>query len=132
MNPRSSRFLLIPALALICLLAQPVALVAQCAPTGPAMINTFTPNRSVYYFLTMSGTCMSVANMNVNACFPTAVPNMTNIVVASATTMAVMPSCSWTCQCGASTPTFQIDGNDGLPVELMDFAIEGEVEVENG
>ncbi len=128
MNLRSSRFLLVPALALIFLLAQPAALWSQCsvATTG---VNDFGSIISVYKILNTAGTCVSVGNMNVNACFPTTSPNFTVFLAASAPSAAMMPSCSFVCDCGTVTGIgFTIDSTDGLPVELMDFAVEDDSE----
>jgi hypothetical protein len=45
--------------------------------------------------------------------------------------MAMPAFCQWTCNCGAGTETFRIDGAiDGLPVELMEFSVEDEGEAD--
>lgn len=96
---------------------------AQCAVTT-TMVNTFGTAISVYKNLSVPATCMSLMNQNVNACFPTASPNNTTILVASANTMAMMPSCSWSCMCGTATITVVTDSSDGLPVELLEFSVD--------
>ncbi|MEM7582828.1 MAG: hypothetical protein AAF560_05565 [Acidobacteriota bacterium] len=105
------------------LLVQPAVVHSQCGVMSTAN-NTFGATMVVYKYLSSSGVCSLQMSMNVLGCAPTAAPDTTTLLVASAT--AANPSCSWNCNCGGDG-TIVIDSNDGLPVELMDFSIESEM-----
>lgn len=45
-------------------------------------------------------------------------------LTAAAFTTAANPICQWSCDCGMGPESIAIDGNDGLPVELMEFSVE--------
>jgi hypothetical protein len=53
-------------------------------------------------------------------------------MVGGVPTMTGPHSCTWTCNCGpgAGTMVFTIDNSDNLPVELMEFSVEGTDEAE--
>ena len=110
-------------LLLICMLLQPVGVAAQCMT-----VNTVTGGGTqggmdyMYAIKYLAGTysCMFVMSMNAIGCDTSATAPATSALTASGFTPGTM-TCSWLCDCG----TVVIDELD-LPVELMDFAIEGE------
>lgn len=129
---RKLRFWLVPVVALVGSLVQPLAVNAQCNTTGVSMGTTGTP-AYIYVAKAISNanTCTLTMFMNVFACHPGGQPPVTGItrmgtmLTASAFTTATNPSCGWVCNCGtAMNPGVTITTADGLPVELMDFGIE--------
>ncbi|MCP4593715.1 MAG: hypothetical protein GY842_23520, partial [bacterium] len=129
MEVRQSRSWLVVALILVALVVGPVAVQAQCAVASTNQ-TSFPGTIVVTKTLTTSGTCHTVANNNVLACAPGAASVTTKYLVASASTAATNPLCSWQCTCDGSG-NIRIDKTDGLPVELMDFEVvdgdEGDV-----
>lgn len=121
MEVRQSRSWLVVALILVALVVGPVAVQAQCVVSSTNQ-SSFPPTIFVTKTLTTSGACHTVANNNVLACFPAAGTVTTMFLVASASTAATNPSCSWQCTCGG-VGNIRIDKTDGLPVELMDFEV---------
>lgn len=113
------------ALAAVIPLAAASTMNGQCI-ISTTKVNEFPPNVSVYKILTSVASCLSTKNNNVNACFPSATPNNTIFLVASAPTFATNASCAWYCNCGGIGGNIIIDGNDGLgqpplPVELTNI-----------
>ena len=128
-NARKSRFWLVPALVLACLLVQPVGVASQCmvmsTPTGTLSAGMIITALKV---LSTAANCSLTMTMAAS-CNPVG-PSVTASLFASAhtsTTATMSVSCGWNCGCGAVT----IDGTDGLPVELMDFGIEDEETPDN-
>ncbi len=59
-------------------------------------------------------------------CPPTVATDCVVLVGFVSTPIASAPrTCQWTCSCGAGVETFRIDNSHGLPVELMEFSVEG-------
>ena len=121
-------------LVLVCLVALPLSLSSQCNTTnitGGTYTNTTTGSLPYYYVtktISNANTCTLTMFMSILLCDPggepvaTGATGMTGMLTASAYTTATNPSCGWICDCGAVV----IDGSSGLPVELMDFAVEDE------
>ena len=74
-------------------------------------------------YLSMSYSCASIpTQMNALVCNPGNPGYSTTLLTAERMVGTTMAQCVWTCVgCGTVT----IDGTDGLPVELMDFSVEG-------
>ena len=108
------------------LLFQPLSADAQCmvssVSTGSGITGGMNYNYVIKY-LSSSNTCSLTMQMNVISCAPSA-PGYGDALTASAYTVTISPSCGWSCGCGPVV----IDSTDGLPVELMGFSIEAEVE----
>ncbi len=136
MNIRRSRFLL-PALILGCLLVRPLP--AQCSVGPPVVMQYMTPTVLSSFIQVLKPfnptpsifSCKLTASPGAMFCFPSAMTGMGSPVasVLSATATGLgMPSCMWRCYCHTATPTrfttFTINTLDGLPVELLDFAID--------
>ncbi len=119
-----SRLWIAPVLVLSCLLVQPMNLTAQCS-VSTTQVSAGATTIIITKTLTAAGDCRSLMNNNVLGCFPAAAPQNTSLLVASALVASTNPSCSFQCTCTSITSVFTIDGTDGLPVELMDFSIEG-------
>lgn len=115
---------LLPLVGII-LLALPGRVLAQCN-VGYTGMNTYASTIVVYKTLTMITNCATTM-MNALACFPGSAPAAANILSASANTATANPSCAWSCGCGTVT----ISGADGLPVELMEFSVDGEAVLES-
>jgi len=119
---------LLPVLILVGLLvispyvgAQPLG---GCPVDSTYVGMTFTQGMSatfVFKYLTTTYTCGVSMSMNVINCGGGVA---TSILSATAFTTATNPSCGF--DCGACSET--IDTSDGLPVELMDFSVEGSEE----
>lgn len=108
-----------------CLLCFPAALQSQCNVASTLTQMAMASDTTVYKILSAAAFCQSTA-MNAVFCSPTAGGNTTTFLLANAMSMTVNPYCHWDCGCGTgSPPDIVIDGNDGLPVELMDFSVEG-------
>ena len=114
---------ILPSLVLVFafLFVQPGSVKSQCSvasTSATVMGNAF----SVLKILSAAENC-SPTVVNAMTCSPTMATTTTGLF-ARATTMSVattMVSCAWNCGCGTVTTTEA----DGLPVELMDFSIEG-------
>ena len=104
------------------LLFQPLSADAQCMTFSTSIGGGTTYNYVVKY-LSSSYVCNLTMSMNVIACNPSAAATR-SLLSASALTASTNPSCGWSCGCGPVV----IDSTDGLPVELMGFSIEAEVE----
>lgn len=127
MDNRKKPLWLAPILVLVCLLVLPAEVVSQCNVTMTMSYATFAPATiNVTKTLSAAAACMTTA-MNAYGCFPGAASFTTNML--NATRMGTAnPFCNWSCACGVgSAPHVTINNSDGLPVELMDFAIEDEV-----
>ena len=123
MSQHAWRFSLIAVFVLFWMVVPANDAVAQCSVTSTYQGNFTTMGMSANYvskYLSTSYTCSLTMSMNVFNCYPSGAGTYTSILYASAYTTATNPSCGWTCDCGPVT----IDGSDGLPVELMDFAVE--------
>lgn len=124
--------LVLPVLALVLALGfamPPSSLEAQppCATNGAPFTGTYTMGGNqvnyILKYLTTSATCNLTMSNNVLDCRPN--PGAAGSTLsATAYSSAMSPSCQW--DCGAGTCTVTTDGSDGLPVELMDFDIDGE------
>ena len=132
MDSRKSRFWPMLTLILVGALAAPVGLESQCNTTGSPYVNTsIAPYVTVRKYLTAPANCVRAPVVNASFCQPniTAPPPGPLVVTLSAnahTGNTASPYCAWTCTCGtALNPGVRIDGSDGLPVELMDFSVEG-------
>ena len=126
MDIRSSWFRLV--LVLVMLLGIPAAVDSQCAVTMQ-MTTTFTGTPDLIIItktLSMAGNCVT-AMSNADGCGRAPAASMATMLVASAYTNTMNPYCSWVCNCGSGYTNENIvtDSSDGLPVELMDFSIEG-------
>lgn len=130
-SPRS-RIWLFPLLILIGLLVQPAGVESQCVTNGSPYIGTFAfpPYKTVRKYLTAPANCVRAMTVNASFCFPATTmpppgPLVMTLTANANTAMTVSPTCAWTCTCGtAMAPGITIGPSDGLPVELMDFAIE--------
>ena len=101
---------------------------AQCMVTNTtaSMATTMgSPYTEVMKTLNAAYLCSSIGNMNVSLCAPVGAMIRT-MLTASASVGAISPSCMFTCTGGTACAPITIDGSDGLPVELMEFSIEGE------
>ena len=122
-----SRFEMTAVLLISLALLSPSNLLAQCmlspVVVGMPGANTIT----VYQYFTLASRpqgCVATAS-NAYGCYPALAPDTMNVsfLLASAmtaTTMTMNVSCVWDCDCGTVT----IDNSDGLPVELMEFAVD--------
>lgn len=131
MVTRHSRFWLIPLLALSVPLVHPTPVESQCtaALQPPGTYGTFPSAYIVVRrVLNASYVCQNVAANNQRGCYPTAAQvSAYQTLTASAYTTATNPSCQWQCACATQSPTFTTGTENGLPVELMDFAVEEDV-----
>ena len=121
---RSPKLAFASILLLSCLLIQPVGLDAQCVTDGSPNVAMFGTTVVITKYLTAPTTCTGTVS-NAFACLPSLgeVRTMQTYLGASAQTMmSTNPSCAWNCGCGSINTNA---ANDGLPVELMDFAVEG-------
>ena len=126
MDTRRSQLWLFPVLVVTCLLTQPAELEGQCVVMTTYAPVSIPPTISVTKVLSAAGMCTRTMQMNNLGCFPT-VPGMTTaFLIAGASTGATNPSCGWLCTCGGVPTNISTGPGDGLPVELMDFSIEGE------
>ncbi len=128
MNTHQPRLWPLLVLIVASIFIQPARVESGCAVTSTSnqMIgNAYT----ILKFLGGFTNCTRTMNMAMT-CSP-AGPLSTSGLLARATTgtIATMSvSCGWTCGCGGVTT----DGSDGLPVELMDFAVEDDVAAVSG
>jgi hypothetical protein len=113
-------------------LAGPARLESQCETTGtPTVYTTFLPYVVVVKNLVTPAYCLRAAMVNASFCQPrttTPAPGLfvTTLAATAHTGNTVSPFCEWICTCGSpANPGIRTDGGDGLPVELMDFEIEG-------
>ncbi|MDA8018201.1 MAG: hypothetical protein MPN21_12210 [Thermoanaerobaculia bacterium] len=121
MSQGKPKVYLVLILLLACLLAQPTAVESQCS-VSTTVTMMFGGTTAVYKILTAPALCQTTM-MNAFFCSPTAAMT-TNFLLAS-NMGTVNPSCAWSCACGTGAPPHvTIDSSDGLPVELMDFAVE--------
>ena len=130
---RKTRLWLAPFLILLCLLVVPAEVRSQCNVT---MTMSFTTSAPATIFITktlsMATSCMTTA-MGPNGCFPGAAFFNTAMLYASRFASAPNPYCNWSCGCGTGPlPHVTIGPTDGLPVELMDFAVEDDVAAVGG
>ena len=120
---RRSRLWLGSTLLLLCLLIQPIGVGAQCmTSTITTGLGTQAGMNYKYAIKYLSGTysCMFVMSMSALGCDTSGTATSTMALVASAFTTAPSPTCSWNCDCGPVTIV-----RAELPVELMEFSIEG-------
>ena len=123
MKHRSAWLWLVAFSMLIGIIGQPAGTEAQCAVTF-TNLSTFPSTIVVTKQLSAPATC-NLGPQNALNCFSGPVgPGPKAYFVASALTATMSPSCNWTCTCGSGLITVTIDGNDGLPIELMDFSVE--------
>ena len=112
--------------AMLFALAFPIPSWAQCPWNGPAMCTlTTAPYEECYRSLTATQTCQAPVNAgNGTVCSP-AVTTSAVVLRAyqSATSLQPTAYCDW--QCGGVSCRIQLA--DGLPVELLEFSIEGGV-----
>jgi len=79
------------------------------------------------------GTVVNAASMNVTLCNPVSATffTPTTFTVTARAAQAAPPdrSCGWLWSSATfgSAGAFSIDAGDGLPVELMDFSVEGDL-----
>jgi hypothetical protein len=125
MIARRVLFSLLTVLLVAGLLGQPAPLEAQCSVVSTSAM-TFGTVMVVYKILNAPYNC-GTTMMNALFCNPTAMTN-TSFLHASALAATMTPSCAWVCTGtgGGTCATVTIDGNDGLPVELMEFSVEDE------
>ncbi len=139
MRIRIQPFWLAAVLVLVCALVQPFPVSSQCV-TGMSTMGTTSTPAYIYIQRTFTNAtqCHLTMFMNVKACFPggqtpvgpfTSVTRVNGAVTASAFTTATNVSCGWVCMpCGSIV----VNGaNDDLPVELMDFSVDGDETDEN-
>ncbi len=119
-------------LILGCLLVHPMPVESACS-VGTPMVMTYATFRQVKKDLMPASVygCRLNASMNVGFCFPSNMASISNSITelsATASLGTTDVSCSWRCYCNTtmtmSFTAFDIDGGDGLPVELMDFGFE--------
>lgn len=132
---RRSSFRLVAFLAVVALMAHGAPAQAQCSVTN-AGGGTTAGNIYVYKTVAAATKCKLTGFNNVLECHPggqpptmTGATRLNGFVTATAAPMAINPYCKWKCYCptGPTTAQVTISGSDGLPVELMDFAIEDDV-----
>ena len=116
---------LVFSLALISVLVLPLSSQAQCMISGTGGgtgTSMGMPTNFVVKTLSSSYLCTLTMSMNVIGCNPAGTA-VSAYLTATAFPSVGPASCGWTCACGQIT----IDGpSDGLPVELLDFSVEGE------
>ncbi len=133
MNTRKLRLWLVSVLILACLLVVPAQVRSQCNVTNTMSYLTFAP-MTVFITKTLSApaSCMTTA-MNAFGCFPGSMFFNQAQLNATALSGTVGPFCNWSCTCGTGAPPHVTTGPaDGLPVELMDFAVEDDVAAVGG
>jgi len=110
-----------PVFVLVCLLVLPQQAQAQCMVTNTSV---FVGATYTYVKKTLNGTyiCSLVTSNNASLCAP-AVPLPRMTLTASASSVAIAPSCSFACTGGTACASITITGADGLPVELLEFKI---------
>ena len=124
LRTKLSRVWLAPLLLSLCCLVQPPGTAAQCMVASTSMGSGTQGGMDYDYlvkYLSSTYQCSLLNSNNVIGCSPSTSVS-TSRLSAAAFTSLLNPSCSWTCTCGSVT----IDSTDGLPVELMDFAIDSE------
>lgn len=125
MDSRKPKTWLTAVLVTVGLLAVPTAVTSQCVVASTMTQMPGSMSTDVAKILTAPAFCQSTA-MNAAFCSPTAGGFTTTYLLANAMSATMSPFCNWDCACGTGTPPdVVIDGSDGLPVELMDFAVEG-------
>lgn len=112
-----------PLLLLVGLFLLPAEAEAQCS-TSIVSSGTYPTGGMVAKYIQKSigGSymCTLTMSMSVIDCAPSGAGSGTTLS-ATAFTTAANPSCGWNCGCG----TVAITVADGLPVELMEFSVEG-------
>lgn len=117
---------------MVCLLAQPAGVLAQCMVSNTTVSDSVamgSPYTEVMKTLNGTYLCNRVMSSMVSLCAPGAAMNRMTLT-ASAPAGTTNPSCEFYCTGGAACVSIVIDGSDGLPVELMDFGFEDEQSVE--
>ncbi len=134
MATTKSRFWIVPMLILICSLCSSESVEAQCVVTNTSIDMPGTITTVVTKSLSAATNCTSVpTQMNAVDCNPGAGGASTDYLTADAMAATMNPRCVWVCGCGTTmNPGVTIDASDGLPVELMDFAVEDDVAAVSG
>lgn len=129
MVSRTSWLRLVPVLVIVLLLSGPTAVQSQCANVAGQMTMTDTATPSfiaITKTLAAAANCMTTA-MNALGCGESPASPFETMLTASALTGTMTPYCQWLCTCGGrGTVVVRTDSSDGLPVELMEFAIEAD------
>ena len=113
----SVKVLLCFGLVIAGLLVVPQIAYGQCMVTST---NVGTTGGFPYVVKTLSLSTFCQATSSFNATCTPGGGGASNLFL-SATASGPNPSCQWNCGCG----TVRIDGTDGLPVELLEFEVDG-------
>lgn len=116
--------------AFLALVLGPAAVHAQCMVTSTFQNTYFTGSTTFFVSKQLGGTypCRLTAR-NARSCNP-GVTSSTNVSYLSATAVVATtnPFCNWVCDCGGGPTLISINTSDGLPVELMEFDVNGKEE----